>query len=170
MATSNTITERFWARVDRGGVSDCWLWRGQRMRTGYGRLFVGDDRAEGAHRVSYRIAHGEIPSTLHVLHHCDNKLCVNPHHLYAGTPLDNARDTHARGRIKNPRCNPGEKNGRARLSESDVARILSVEFKRGGLRHQDIAKELGVSTVTIRKILYGMTWRAVSGRSRACEA
>lgn len=37
-----------------------------------------------------------------VLHRCDISECVNPHHLYAGTPVDNRRDMLERSRWKHP--------------------------------------------------------------------
>jgi hypothetical protein len=52
-----------------------------------------------AHRFSFEIHHGAIPDGLDVLHSCDNKPCVNPAHLRAGTPSENMREAYARGRM-----------------------------------------------------------------------
>ena len=77
----------------------CWNWTGSVWKsTGYGRLsFLG--RQHGAHRVSAHVYLGyDLASPLRILHHCDNKRCFNPKHLYIGTLVDNARDCVGRGR------------------------------------------------------------------------
>jgi hypothetical protein len=51
------------------------------------------------HRYSYELHKGPISEGLHVLHECDNKLCINPDHLRAGTHAENIRDAVARGLI-----------------------------------------------------------------------
>ena len=85
--------EHFWSSVEKS--TGCWLWMGCREKKGYGRIML-DGRPERAYRQAWRLAHGEIPNGLWVLHKCDNPPCVRPDHLYLGTSSDNQRDRAAR--------------------------------------------------------------------------
>lgn len=64
-----------------------------------------------AHRFSWVEANGtDVPDGLFVCHHCDNPPCVRPDHLYAGTRVDNAKDSIRRGRnasAKKTHCKRG---------------------------------------------------------------
>lgn len=77
--------------------SGCWIWTGTESRYGYGQLRLNGTWTL-AHRKSFELHKGEIPAGLSVLHHCDNRLCVNPDHLYAGTAMNNVQDMLKRGR------------------------------------------------------------------------
>ena len=94
--------EAFWKRVAIRGLDQCWNWTGyQEPQTGYGK-FLFDKRVNGAHRYSYRIVRGPIPEGMLVCHSCDNRLCQNPVHLFAGTYTDNNRDMFSKGRGSKP--------------------------------------------------------------------
>ncbi len=93
-----TVTERFWSLVpDQPGL-DCWEWTGNRSWNGYGMLHVGKTNKR-AHRLAYQFCCGEIPPDKEVCHACDNRLCVNPSHLWLGTRTDNMRDARDKGRL-----------------------------------------------------------------------
>jgi hypothetical protein len=90
------LKERFWAKVKK--TNGCWIWIAARNVHKYGQFNV-EGKMLKAHRVSWVLHFGLIPGTLHVLHKCDNPPCVNPAHLFLGTPADNMRDCVTKGRI-----------------------------------------------------------------------
>lgn len=94
----------FWAKVQK--TDSCWLWTAALNKDGYGVY----GRGEGAHRYSYRLAFGEIPSGKLVCHRCDNPRCVRPEHLFVGTQKDNIQDALSKNRMSRTPRGPTKEN------------------------------------------------------------
>jgi hypothetical protein len=149
--------ERFWEKVDKNGsepphapgIGGCWLWTGARAGKGYGVFRVGSKidgsrRHVYAHILSCEMAHGPVARGMHVCHRCDVPACVNPEHLFVGTPGDNIRDCIAKGRFR---------NAATRLSNGDVEAIRRRRLAGAGYR--EIAAEFGVSHRHVGAIIRG---------------
>ncbi len=120
--------------------SGCWLWTASLNNNGYGEIMLRHSKKTAyAHRVSYQLFKGDVPSGGKILHSCDMPCCVNPDHLRIGTQRDNLLDMYSRKRrINIPKEYP------VGLSELDVQRIH--EDKRSSRK---IAKDYGVSHTSI---------------------
>ena len=158
------LKERFWKYVNKDGpihpvYGQCWVWVGCKAGDGYGG-FELDSHLVGSHRVSWMITNGEIPKNLHVLHKCDNKLCVNPSHLFLGTHQDNMRDMVSKKRQAFTR---GEKSGNAKLTEYDVRLIRELYTKRSkNFGCVGLSEMFGVSPITISRVVCKTRYACVS--------
>ena len=153
--TDNEFLRKFGARIKRSLY--CWEWTVGRTGNGYGACRV-DGKNVGAHVASYVAAHGPLAAGMCVMHVCDNPLCVRPDHLQAGSLADNMVDKKRKGRAAN-----GESNGRAKLTESQVAEIRSLV--KQGIAKKAIARTYGISDTLVRYIAIGKSWSEGKPRS-----
>ncbi len=145
------LADRFWPKVEKRANGECWPWLGHLSSRGYGQIRTGlsGDRRETAHRASWRLAHGQVPSDLFVCHRCDNPPCVNPAHLFLGTTQENTADRHTKGRSLR-----GAEHGSAKLTDAQVAEIR--ELWLWGSQGKALAIRFGVSQSLISGIGTGV--------------
>jgi hypothetical protein len=162
---------RFWKYVRM--TDCCWLWTGGTVTTDAGLTYgvfgygtgAKDKRQTTAHRYSLMLQLGrDLLPGMQACHNCpcgDKELCVRPAHLWEGTRQQNIQDSIAKGRHMTPeqRRQPGSKNGRARLTESDVVAIWE-RIAAGDSDHQ-IMGAFSATLAMITKIRTGITWRHV---------
>jgi hypothetical protein len=140
------MAEDFARWIDKSG--DCWLWNGARDKNGYGAFsYAGKTRR--AHAVALELDGRKPAKGEYACHSCDNPPCVNPAHLYPGTPTQNMADAKARGRT----CQ-GAKQHMAKLCENDVLAIRSSQAPVTKL-----ARQYGVSHSNISMIQSRKTWK-----------
>ena len=100
---SRPLVERFWEKVDRRELDECWPWLGATNGAPYwyGQFWV-DGRKRSAHAVSWELRNGNaLPEGHEACHSCDNPRCVNPRHIFSAPHADNVRDAFAKGRMRN---------------------------------------------------------------------
>ncbi len=82
-----TLEEFFWSRVKK--ADGCWAWTGSVNKEGRGHIgksVLG--RTISAPRASWLLHFGAPEAGKNILHRCENKLCVNPGHLFLGSRLE----------------------------------------------------------------------------------
>lgn len=134
--------------------SGCWLWAGN-YTNGYG-CFGYQKKHHRAHRLSWSLVNGEIPKGLWILHRCHNPWCVNPDHLYAGTPVQNTRDMLAAGREARQK---GETSARSKLKEHQVK--SAREMYANGARISDLWPQFGVTQACMWAIVHRKIWKHI---------
>ena len=149
---------RLWSKIDVAQCWECWDWKANTCKGGYGRISIGG-KGKQAHRVVWEVINGPIPSGMCICHHCDNPSCCNPNHLFIGTHRDNARDRDKKGRGVGGWVN-GEGHTNAKLTWTDVGLIRHL-FDNG-VNRTTIADVFGVSRRNIDLIGSRRTWKHIT--------
>lgn len=164
--TNEEVIEKFWSLVNKtpglGPEGDCWEWLGSKNGGGYGTISWTQRKNETgvkghtfqAHRIAFELASGPIPQGQGVLHSCDNRACVNPAHLRAGTALDNIHDALGRDRFP-----VGGRASNAKLTDLEVREIKLMLL--AGFSHPYLAELYGYTVKGISAISRGMNWKHI---------
>ena len=141
------ITNRFWssAETHKFDFTKCWEWNKTTGDNGYGSFRIGKN-SHTSSRACWILTRGTIPPDKHVCHTCDNPSCVNPIHLFIGSPSENAMDCVKKGRWRKP------------FLDINKARFIRAESKRG-VSIRDLAKSFCCSSTTIALIKLNRTWK-----------
>lgn len=151
--TGRTLAEKLAFYTDRSaGPDGCWIWNGAKHRSGpmaYGNVSWRGVQTK-AHRAAWEVANEQpIPNGMQVCHRCDVRLCVNPAHLFIGTPADNSADMARKGRSAR-----GERSGNAKLTTSQV-----LALKADPRPQKDIAELYGIGRPNVSHIKKSKGWR-----------
>ncbi len=155
MIKREPLLERFWRQANIKGPNECWEWKSTKGTKRYG-TFKYKNKTWTVSRLAFFISGGKLTEGKNcVLHSCDNRKCVNPAHLFAGSNKDNVLDRVRKNRSYRPM---GEKAPKAKLTEAQVIKIREV-YKNGGMSIAQIANIYSVHYGTIHSIIKRGTWR-----------
>jgi hypothetical protein len=153
----------FWNCVEVGESDKCWPWKLYCDPRGYGRV-KRKKKNYSAHRIAYQLHYLNGRQLrlegLNVCHKCDNPPCCNPSHLFLGTQKKNLDDAITKGRLFSLPPRKGSENGRAKLTDSDVAEIRAAYEPRYGAL-TELSKRFGVSRGVIWKVVNNRSWKHV---------
>jgi len=152
---SDKDINRFWRSVNK--KDNCWEWVGCVDDGGYGKITIKNCLIS-CHVVSYLIHFGYIQNGLCVCHSCDNRICVNPEHLWIGTNAENVADMVRKGRTGIPGMY-GEQIASSKLNANQIIKIKNLIAK--GEYQYVVAKKFGVGQPTISAIVNGKSWKHI---------
>jgi len=131
------------SKVEKNIDTDCWEWL-EDIKARYPAVWTHGGMVN-AHRLAFvmfnrKLAPGEV-----VRHICDNRRCINPLHLLAGSQADNVKDMVKRGRLVSKLAPEQVKEIRQQRARKEPALALATRF--------------GVSASTIYNIEHRKSWK-----------
>lgn len=108
------------------------------------------------HRFAFAKKFGHFDLSLCVLHKCDNRLCINPDHLFLGTRGDNNKDRHAKGRTSRAARTNGIINGVCKLTPEQ---IIEIRLSKGAMSASKLSKLYNLSQTHVSAIQGKRVWR-----------
>ena len=133
-------------------VHDCILYNGHIGNAGYGLDYDPETKKTiTAHRLAFKAHYGYLPKV--VMHLCDNKACVNPDHLLAGTQSENIQDCVRKGRH----------GAKSKLSSTEILEILLSDSSS-----RQLAKKYNVNQKTICNVRNHKYNYDITGHGGSC--
>lgn len=166
------IEERLLSHTEECKFTGCWNCNYATDSDGYTSMRILG-KSEKSHRAAYQLWKGRIPLGMLVCHTCDNPRCINPEHLWLGTPRDNMEDKVRKGRQSkvgnrgnvrgdkngsrtHPGSHLGERNGRSRLTEEGVRYIRMWALE--GFSRKKIAEVFDISYAQVGFVIRATAW------------
>ena len=165
------VYDRIMSKIDKSG--DCWVWTGGTGNSGYGRMRI-NKKLYSPHRLMWEIYNKKlILNNMEICHKCDNRLCINPEHLFMGTHRDNMKDCSKKRRVHGILDEFGKSidNGYRfkignipigrKLAKEDIINILN--YLKNGYTQREIGEMYNVSHTTILDIKRGKCYVNITG-------
>lgn len=150
-----------WSKVTKDD-NGCWNWTGAKNKqTGYGFTYaIGENgpiiprRQVRVHRWAWEQINGPVPDGMVVCHQCDNKLCINPDHLFIGTSQDNTADRHTKERDAR-----GEVQGSAKLTNEAIREMRILHSQ--GVSQTRLGQIYDVTQSTVSRVVLRKGWKHI---------